>query len=49
VVVYDPAEIGALGAEMLTGLVKDLNALTRPVSISAPRAPISAGSYTTTP
>ncbi|SEP48376.1 formylmethanofuran dehydrogenase, subunit B [Methylobacterium sp. ap11] len=29
VVVYDPAEIGALGAEMLTGLVKDLNETTR--------------------
>ncbi len=29
VIVYDPAEIGALGAEMLTGLVKDLNETTR--------------------
>ncbi|MFH6783953.1 MULTISPECIES: formyltransferase [Methylobacterium] len=29
VVVYDPAEIGALGTEMLNGLVKDLNEVTR--------------------
>ncbi|GJD60602.1 formyltransferase [Methylobacterium frigidaeris] len=29
VVLYDPAEIGALGAEMLNGLVKDLNETTR--------------------
>lgn len=29
VVVYDPAEVGALGAEMLNGLVKDLNEVTR--------------------
>ncbi|TNC16450.1 formyltransferase [Methylobacterium terricola] len=29
VVMYDPAEIGALGAEMLNGLVKDLNEVTR--------------------
>ncbi|AWN46735.1 formyltransferase [Methylobacterium terrae] len=28
-VVYDPAELGALGAEMLNGLVKDLNEVTR--------------------
>ncbi|MGX7703337.1 formyltransferase [Methylobacterium sp. Gmos1] len=29
VILYDPAETGALGAEMLTGLVKDLNETTR--------------------
>ncbi|KMO44759.1 formyltransferase [Methylobacterium tarhaniae] len=29
VIVYDPAETGALGAEMLNGLVKDLNETTR--------------------
>ena len=29
VILYDPAEIGALGAEMLNGLVKDLNETTR--------------------
>ncbi|WP_174800062.1 formyltransferase [Methylobacterium currus] len=29
VVLYDPGEIGALGAEMLNGLVKDLNETTR--------------------
>ncbi|KMO12630.1 formyl transferase [Methylobacterium platani] len=29
VVVYDPSEIGALAAEMLNGLVKDLNEVTR--------------------
>ncbi|WP_063838480.1 hypothetical protein [Methylobacterium variabile] len=29
VVLYDPAETGALGAEMLNGLVKDLNESTR--------------------
>ncbi|MFE1601846.1 formyltransferase [Methylobacterium sp. ID0610] len=29
VILYDPAEIGGLGAEMLNGLVKDLNETTR--------------------
>ncbi|RVU17826.1 formyltransferase [Methylobacterium oryzihabitans] len=29
VVAYDPAELGPLGTEMLTGLVKDLNTATR--------------------
>ncbi|WP_043749572.1 formyl transferase [Methylobacterium nodulans] len=29
VILYDPAEVGALGAEMLNGLVKDLNETTR--------------------
>ncbi|SFU89057.1 formylmethanofuran dehydrogenase, subunit B [Methylobacterium sp. 174MFSha1.1] len=29
VIVYDPAETGALGAEMLNGLVRDLNETTR--------------------
>jgi formylmethanofuran dehydrogenase subunit B len=29
VVLYDPAEIGELGVEMLTGLIKDLNDTTR--------------------
>lgn len=34
VILYDPAETGALGAEMLNGLVKDLNETTRCFALS---------------
>jgi formylmethanofuran dehydrogenase subunit B len=36
VVIYDGAELGALGAELVQGLVKDLNLVTRATTLPAP-------------
>ncbi|CAM5767271.1 Formyltransferase/hydrolase complex Fhc subunit B [Labrys miyagiensis] len=52
VAVYDPAELGALGVDMLQGLVKDLNENTRfsglPVGIEkSSRAALAVGAWTT--
>ncbi|KAB1072006.1 molybdopterin-binding domain-containing protein [Methylobacterium planeticum] len=52
VAVYDPAELGALGIEMLQGLVKDLNESTRffTLSLSGPgqdRAVVPLAAWTT--